>query len=93
MAKLAHKLNCSYLIEVINPERWSRVKAAVMTLEKSYRNKMGSILKTAAQFLRNQAWMWKKKSISETARDFLKILDSEWGAISAPAKYELVFNF
>ena len=52
---------------------------------------MGSILKAAAQFLRNQAWMWKKKSISETAREFLKILDSEWAAISAPAKYELVF--
>ena len=54
---------------------------------------MGSILKTAAQFLRNQAWMWKKKSISETAREFLKFLDSEWAAISAPAKYELVFIF
>ena len=93
MAKLVYKLNCSYLIEVINPEMWPRVKEAVMTFEKSYRVKMGSILKTAAQFLRNQAWMWKKKSISETAREFLKILDSEWAAISAPAKYELVFNF
>ena len=93
MAKLVHKLNCSYLIEVINPEMWPRVKEAVMTFEKLYRIKMGSILKTAAQFLRNQAWMWKKKSISETAREFLKILDSEWAAISAPAKYELVFYF
>ena len=93
MAKLVHKLNCSYLIEVINPEMWPRVKEAVMTFEKSYRIKMGSILKTAAQFLRKQAWMWKKKSISETAREFLKILDSEWAAISAPAKYELVFYF
>ena len=71
MAKLVHKLNCSYLIEVINPEMWPRVKEAVMTFEKSYRIKMGSILRTAAQFLRNQAWMWKKevnignKSISE----------------------------
>ena len=93
MAKLVHKLNCSYLIEVINPEMWPRVKEAGMTFEKSYRIKMGSILKTAAQFLRNQAWMWKKKSISDTAREFLKILDSEWAAISAPAKYELVFYF
>ena len=93
MAKLVHKLNCSYLIEVINPEMWPRVKEAVMTFEKSYRIKMGSILKAAAQFLRNQAWMWKKKSISETAREFLKILDSEWAAISAPAKYELVSLF
>ena len=93
MAKLVHKLNSSYLIEVINPEMWPRVKEAVMTFEKSYRIKMRSFLKTAAQFLRNQAWMWKKKSISETTREFLKILDSEWAAISAPAKYELVFNF
>ena len=91
MAKLVSKLNCSYLIEVINPEMWPRVKEAVMTFERSYRVRMGSILKTAAQFLRNQAWMWKKKSISETAREFLKILDSEWAAISAPAKYEQVF--
>ena len=93
MAKLVHKLNCSYLIEVINSEMWPRVKEAVMTFEKSYRIKMGSILKTAAQFLRNQAWMWNKKSITETAREFLKILDSECAAISSPAKYELVFNF
>ena len=92
-AKLVHKLNCSYLIEVINPKMWPRVKEAVMTFEKFYRIKMGSILKTAAQFLRNQAWMWKKKSISETARESLKILDSEWAAIPAPAKYELVFYF
>ena len=35
MAKLVHKLNCSYLIEVINPEMWPRVKEAVMTFEKS----------------------------------------------------------
>ena len=91
MAKLVHKLNCSYLIEVINAELWSRVKEAVMTFEKSYMIKMGSILTTAAQFLRNQAW--KKRSISDTAREFLKILDCESAAILAPAKHELVFNF
>ena len=60
MGKLVHKLNCSYFIEVISPEMWPRVKEAVMTFEKSYRIKMGSILKAAAQFLRKQAWMWKK---------------------------------
>ena len=70
MAELVYILNCSYLIEVINPEKWPRMKTAVMTFEKSYRMKMGAILITAAQFLRNQAWMWKKKSISETAREF-----------------------
>ena len=93
MVTLVHKLDCSFLIEVINPEMRPSVKEAVMTFEKSYRVKMGSILKTADQFLRNQAWMWKKKSISETAREFLKILDSELSTISASAKYELVFNF
>ena len=93
MAKLVQKLNCSYLIEVLNTKMWARVKEDVMTFETSYRIKMGSILKTTAQFLRNQAWMWKKKSISEAAREFLKIVDSEWAAIAAPAKYELVFNF
>ena len=68
-AELVYKLNCSYLIEVINPEIWPRVKEVVMTFEKSYRMKMESILITTAQFLRNQAWMWKKKSFSETARE------------------------
>ena len=93
MAQRVYKLNCSYLIEVNNPEMWPRVKEAVMTFEKSYRVKMGLILKTAAQFLRNQAWTWKKKSTSETAREILKILDSECSAILELAKYELVFNF
>ena len=70
MAKLVYKLNCSYLIEVINPETWPRVKEAVMTFEKSYRIKMGSILKTAAEFLRNQAWMWKKSQFRKRQVSF-----------------------
>ena len=52
------KLICSYLIEVIIPEMWPRVKeAAIVLARKSYRINLdkGSILELAAQFLRNQA--------------------------------------
>ena len=49
---------------------------------------MGSILKTAAAFLQNQAFMWKKNAISQQAKQFQKVFDTEWAHISAPAKYE-----
>ena len=49
---------------------------------------MGSILKTAAAFLQNQAFVWVKKEISQQAEQFQKIIDTEWAQISAPAKYE-----
>ena len=49
---------------------------------------MGSILKTAAAFLQNQAFVSEKKEISQQAKQFQKIIDTEWAQISAPAKYE-----
>ena len=55
---------------------------------KSYQVKMGSILKTAAAFLQNQAFVWEKKEISQQAKQFQKVIDTEWAQISAPAKYE-----
>ena len=48
---------------------------------------MGSILKTAAAFLQNQAFVWEKE-ISQQAKQFQKNIDTEWAQISAPAKYE-----
>ena len=89
MAKLVLQLECSYLIELIRPDMWSRVKEAVSkNFAKSYQVKMGSILKTAAAFLQNQAFVWEKKEISQQAKQFQKIIDTEWAQISAPAKYE-----
>ena len=55
MGKLVHKLNCSYLIEVINPEMCPSVKEAVMTFEKSYRIKMGSQWDQSKQLLSSYA--------------------------------------
>ena len=52
---------------------------------KSYQVKMGSILKTTAAFLQNQAFVWGKKEISQQAKQFQ---NTEWALISAPAKYE-----
>ena len=89
MAKLVLQLECSYLIELIRPDMWSKVKEAVSkNFENSYQVKMGSILKTAAAFLQNQAFVWEKKEISQQAKQFQKIIDTEWAQISAPAKYE-----
>ena len=89
MAKLVLQLECSYLIELIRPDMWSRVKEAVSkNFAKSYQVKMGPILKTAAAFLQNQAFVWEKKEISQQAKQFQKIFDTEWAQISAPAKYE-----
>ena len=89
MAKLVLQLECSYLIELIRPEMWSKVKEAVSkNFAKSYQVNMGSILKTAAAFLQNQAFVWEKKEISQQAKQFQKIIDTEWALISAPAKYE-----
>ena len=89
MAKLVLQLECSYLIELIRPDMWSKVKEAVSkNLAKSYQVKMGSILKTAAAFLQNQAFVWEKKEISQQAKQFQKIIDTEWAQISAPAKYK-----
>ena len=51
---------------------------------------MGSILKTAAAFLQNQAFVWEKMEISQQAKQFQKIIDTEWAQISAPAKHEQV---
>ena len=85
MAKLVLQLECSYLIELIRPDMWSRVKEAVSkNFAKSYQVKLGSILKTAAAFLQNQAFVWEKKEISQQAKQFQKLL----AQISAPAKYE-----
>ena len=88
MGKLVLQLECSYLIELIRPDMWSRVKEAVLNnFAKSYQVKMGSILKTAAAFLQNQAFVWEKKEISQQAKQFQKIIDTEWAQIS-PAEYE-----
>ena len=89
MAKLVLQLDCSYLIEIIRPDMWSKVKEKVSkNFAKSYQVKMGSILKTTAAFLQNQAFVWEKKEISHQAEQFQKIFDTEWAQISAPAKYE-----
>ena len=90
MAKLVLQLECSYLIEIIRPDMWSKVKEAVSKkFAKSYQQvKMGSILKTAAAFLQSQAFVWEKKEIFQQAKQFQKIIDTEWAQISAPAKYE-----
>ena len=70
---------------------WSKVKEAVSkNFAKSYQVKMGSILKTGAAFLQNQAFVWEKKEISQQAKQLQKIIDTEWAQISAPAKYEEV---
>ena len=89
MAKLVLQLDCSYLIGIIRPDMWSNVKEAVSkNFAKSYQVKMGSILKTAAAFLQNQAFAWEKKEISQRAKQFQRIIDTEWAQISAFAKYE-----
>ena len=49
---------------------------------------MGSILQTAAAFPQNQALVWKKKEISQQAKQFQNFIDTEWAQISAPAKHE-----
>ena len=68
---------------------WPKKKEAVSTnFANSYQVKMGSILKTAAAFLQNQASEWEKKEISQQAKQFQKIIDTKWAQISAPAKYE-----
>ena len=88
LAKLVKNLNCKYLIEVIQPDMWKKVKNAMQDFQVSYRVKLGSTLKTGATFLRNLAIMWNKRTISETSENFIKLIDSEWASISAPAKYE-----
>ena len=89
MAKLVLQLECSCLIELIRPDMWSRVKEAVSkNFAKSYQVKLGSILKTAAAFLQNQAFVWEKKEISQQAKQFQKNNHTEWCQIFAPAKYE-----
>ena len=89
ITKLVLQLECSHLIDLIRPDMCSRVKEAVSkNPAKSYQVKMGSILKTAAAFLQNQAFVWEKKEISQQAKQFQKIIDIEWAQISAPAKYE-----
>ena len=85
IAKLVLQLECSCLIELIRPDKWSKVKEAV---SKRLQVKMGSILKTAAAFLQNQAFVWEQKEISQQAKQFQKIIDTEWAQIAAPAKYE-----
>ena len=89
MAKLFLQLECSYLIELIRQDKRSKEKEAVSKIfANSYQVKMGSILKTAAAFLQNQALVWDKKEISQQAKQFQKIIDTEWTQIFAPAKYE-----
>ena len=89
MAKRVLQLECSYLIELIRPDMWSKGKEAVSKLfAKPYQVKMGSILETAAAFLQNQALVWEKKETSQQAKQFQKVIDSERAEISAPAKYE-----
>ena len=91
LAKLVLQLECSYLIELFRTDMWSKVKEAVSkNFAKSYQVKMGSILKTAAAFLQNQAFVWGKKEISQRTKQFQKNIDTEWAQISAPAKYEYV---
>ena len=89
IAKRVLQLECSYLIELIEPDMWSKVKEAVpKTFAKSYQVKMGSILKTAAAFLQSQAFVWEEKEISQQAKQFQKLIDTDWAQISAPAKCE-----
>ena len=89
MAKLFLQLECSYLIELIRQDQRSKEKEAVSkNFANSYQVKMGSILKTAAAFLQNQALVWDKKETSQQAKQFQKIIDTEWTQIFAPAKYE-----
>ena len=73
--KLVLQLDCSYSIEIIRPDMWSKVKEVVSKkFAKSYQVKMRSILKTAASFLQNQAFVWEKKEISQRAKQFQKII-------------------
>ena len=73
----------------MRPDIWSRVKEAVSkNFAKFYQVKMGSILQTAAAFPQNQALVWKKKEISQQAKQFQNFIDTEWAQISAPAKHE-----
>ena len=89
MAKLVLQLECSYLIELIRPDMWSKVEEAVSkNFAKSYQVKMGSILKTAVAFLQNQAFVCEKMEITQQTKQFQKFIDTEWAQISAPAKYE-----
>ena len=54
---------------------WSRVKEAVSkNFAKTYQVKMGSILKTAAAFLQNQAFVWEKKGYLNKLNSFRKLL-------------------
>ena len=53
---------------------------------KNVSSKMGSILKTVAAFLENQAFVWMKKATSQKAKQFQKIIDNDRAQISAPAK-------
>ena len=76
MAKPVLQLKRSYLIELIRPDMWSKVKEVSNNFAKSYQVKMGSILKTAAAFLQNQAFVWEKKEISQKAKQFQKIIDT-----------------
>ena len=87
LSKLVLQLDCIYFIEITRPDMWSRVNEAVSkNFAGSFHVKMGSILKTAAAFLQNQAFVWEKKEISQQAKQFQKIIDNEWAQISAPAK-------
>ena len=89
MAKLVLQLECSYSIELIRPGMWSRVKEAVSKIfAKSCQVKVGSIRKTASAFVQTQAFVWEKKEIFQQAKQFQKIIDTEWAQISASAKYE-----
>ena len=77
-AKLVFQLECSYLIELIRPDMWSSVKEAVLkNFAKSNQVKMGSIVKTTAAFLQNQAFVWEKKEISQQAKQFQKTIDTD----------------
>ena len=85
MAKLVLQLECSCLIELIRPDMWSKVKEAVSkNFAKSYQVKLGSILKTAAAFLQNQAFVCEKKEISQQSKQFQKVIDTEGAQIYAP---------
>ena len=91
LAKIVLQLECSYLMELFRPDMWSKVKEAVAkNFAKSYQVKMGSILKTVAAFLENQAFVWMKKETSQKAKQLQKYIDNDRAQISAPAKYEYV---
>ena len=54
MAKLVLQLECSYLTEILRPDKLPKKKGAGSErFAESYQVKMGSIQKTAAAFLRN----------------------------------------